>query len=338
MKVLLTGASGFVGSHILDVLRARNLPAAILLRPTSSKRFIQPHLPCVEVRLGSITEPSSLPPALTGITHVIHCAGCTSAQPVSHFYEINQHGTRNLIEAVNAPQSSVQRVVHISSLAAAGPALPSCPAREQDPPRPVSEYGKSKLAGELEVRDHCRAQFVILRPPVVYGPRDAEFLRLFKAVKAHLRPLPSGRQALSMVFVKDLAQAVVACLDHPAAAGKTYFVATPEVASARTMAQEIAAQTNVWTLPLPLPAAFLWLACFAQEMASRLTGKANVLSLQKFAELRAPGWVCDPALLRREIGCECTTTLQKGIAETLGGIGGRNGFERPSTNPPCPPS
>ena len=110
---------------------------------------------------------------------------------------------------------------------------------------------------------------------------------------------------------------MVACLDHPAAAGKTYFVAAPEVATARMMAEEIAAQMGVWTLPLPLPAALLWLACFAQEMASRLTGKANVLSLQKFAELRAPGWVCDPALLRRETGCECATTLKEGIAETL---------------------
>jgi nucleoside-diphosphate-sugar epimerase len=81
-----------------------------------------------------------------------------------------------------------------------------------NPPRPVSEYGKSKLAGELEVRNHCRAEHVILRPPAVYGPRDAEFLRLFLAVKSHLLPKPSGAQALSLVFVQDLAEAVVTCL------------------------------------------------------------------------------------------------------------------------------
>ena len=94
--------------------------------------------------------------------------------------------------------------------------------------------------------------------------------------------------------MRDLAEAVVTCLDHPAAAGKTYFVAAREVVTARSMAEEIAAQMNVWTLPLPLPTALLWPMCLAQEMASRLTGKPNVLSLQKFAELRAPGWVCDP--------------------------------------------
>ena len=168
------------------------------------------------------------------------------------------------------------------------------PRARQDPPQPVSEYGKSKLAGELEVRNHCRAEYVILRPPAVYGPRDAEFLRLFQAVKSHLLPKPGGAQALSLVFVRDLAEAVVTCLTHPAAAGKTYFVAAREVVTARSMAEEIAAQMNVWTLPLPLPTALLWPMCLAQELASRLTGKPNVLSLQKFAELRAPGWVCDP--------------------------------------------
>jgi nucleoside-diphosphate-sugar epimerase len=317
LKTLLTGASGFVGSHILDSLRRRGLATALLLRPTSHQRFITPHLPDVELRSGSIGDPESLRQAMAGITHVIHCAGATKASRVSGFYEVNQVGTRNVVSAINGQAGQVQRVVHISSLAAAGPALPEKPAREEDVPRPVSEYGKSKLAGELEVRDHCRAEYVILRPPAVYGPRDAEFLRLFRAVKSHLLPGLSGEQALSMVFVRDLAEAAVNCLSHPAAAGKTYFVAGREVVTARAMAEEIAAQMGVWTLPLPLPTALLWPICLAQELMSRLTGKPNVLSLQKFAELRAPGWVCDSARLERETGCACPTTLRGGVAETL---------------------
>jgi nucleoside-diphosphate-sugar epimerase len=114
-----------------------------------------------------------------------------------------------------------------------------------------------------------------------------------------------------------LAEAVVTCLDHPAAAGKTYFVAGREVVTARRMAEEVAAQMNVWTLPLPVPLALVWLMCLAQEIRTRLTGKPNVLSIQKFAELRAPGWVCDPTLLERDTGCVCPTTLKTGVAETL---------------------
>ena len=314
---MLTGASGFVGSHILDSLRGRGLATALLLRPGSSHRFIAPHLSDIELRTGSIEDAESLQRAMAGITHVIHCAGATRASRIAGFYEANQIGTRNVVNAVNCQQGRIQRLIHISSLAAAGPAQPENPAREQDPPQPVSEYGKSKLAGELEVRNHCRAEHVILRPPAVYGPRDAEFLRLFQATKNHLLAKLGGGQALSLVFVKDLAAAVVTCLDHPAAAGKTYFVAAREIVTARRMAEEVAAQMKVWTVPLPVPLALLWLMCLAQEIRSRATGKANVLSLQKFAELRAPGWVCDPTLLEREIGYACPTTLKTGVAETL---------------------
>jgi nucleoside-diphosphate-sugar epimerase len=317
LKVLLTGASGFVGSHVLDNLRSRGIPTAVLLRSGSNARFIEAHLSSIEVCTGSISDPPSLRRAMTGVTHIIHCAGATKARRNSEFYEINQAGTRNVVEAANAVPGGLQRLLHVSSLAAAGPSSPAKPRREDDPPQPVSAYGKSKLAGELEVRNHCRAPFVILRPPGVYGPRDGGFLRLFQAVQRHLEPRPSARQELSLVFVEDLARGIVACLDHPAVARKTYFVASPEVVTARRLAGEIAAQMGVWTLPLPLPAAVLWPLCLAQEVMTRLTGKASVLSLQKFAELRAQGWVCDPALLQRDVGCECTTTLAAGIAETL---------------------
>ena len=166
------------------------------------------------------------------------------------------------------------------------PALPppARPWRTNPPARetlrgPVSEYGKSKLAGEVEVRDHVRADYVIVRPPAVYGPRDAEFLRLFKAVKGHLAPKP-GCQPLSLVYAPDLAEAVVGFLEHPAAARKIYYVAAREVVTARQMAAEIVEQMKVWAVPLPLPTPLLLPVCLAQELWSRLTGKPNVLSLQ----------------------------------------------------------
>ena len=289
----------------------------LLLRPASNRQFIASHLPDDELRSGSIGDPESLRQAMMGITHVIHCAGVTKAVRLDGFYDANQTGTHNVVAAINEKAGQVERIVHISSIAAAGPAVPEKPAREEDLPQPISEYGRSKLAGELEVRDHCRANYVILRPPPVYGPRDVEFLRLFRAVKRHLRPSVGGAKALSVVFVKDLAEAVVTCLTHAAAAGRTYFVAAREVVTARTLATEVASQMNVWTMPLPLPTALLWPICLAQELTSRLTGKPNLLNLQKYAELRAPGWVCAPTRLERETGCACVTPLKAGISETL---------------------
>ena len=293
------------------------MPTAVLLRPTSSRRFINPHLDHVELRPGSISDPESLRQAMVDITHVIHCAGVTKSGRIGGFYDTNQVGTRNVVSAVNGQAGRVRRVLHISSQAAGGPGLREKPACEEDVPQPVSEYGKSKLAGELEVKNHCHADYTILRPPTVYGPRDVEFLRLFRAVKSHLLPDLLGAKALSLVFVRDLAEAVVTCLTHPAAVGKTYFVAAREIVTGRSIAAEVAAQMKVWTLPLPLPLPLLWPLCLAQDLASRLTGTPNILSLQKLAELRAPEWVCAPARLERETGCTCPTTLNRGIAETL---------------------
>jgi len=313
--VLLTGANGFVGSHILDCLIARRIPVRLLLRSGSSRQFIETRLSDVEVSIGSILEPESLRPAVHGVSHVIHCAGATKAVRASDLFQVNQIGTRNVIEALNAEKSAVPRLVHLSSLAAAGPATPHRPRREEDPPQPISAYGQSKLAAEQEILNHWRAQHVILRPPAVYGPRDRDFLRLFKAVKSHL--LPAGRQVLSLAFVRDLSEVVVSCLDHPAVAGRTFFVAGPEAVSTRRMAQEIATQMGVRTLPLPLPKALLWLVCLAQEVGSRLTGKPSILSLQKWPELRACHWMCDPSRLEREVGLRCSTTLATGVQETL---------------------
>ena len=282
MKVLLTGANGFVGSHILDRLLAHQTAVAVLLRPSSDRKFISGQLTKVEVRTGSIDQPASLDAALEGVTHVIHCAGATKALNADGFFAVNQLGTRNLVEAVNRRGAQIQRFVHISSLAAAGPATLDKPKREADPTAPVSDYGRSKLAAEREVIERCKVDWTIIRPPAVYGPRDAEFLRLFKAVKSHVLPrFGGGRQQLTLVFVEDLAAAIVAALTHPNAGREIFFAGSPEVVTAAELAQCIAAESGRWTIPLPLPNAVLWLACQWAELGTRLTKKANVLNAQK---------------------------------------------------------
>jgi nucleoside-diphosphate-sugar epimerase len=318
MKVLLTGANGFVGSHVLDRLLAQNLPVVVLLRPSSDCRFIAGQLARVEVRPGALDQPAALDAALEGITHVIHCAGATKALNPDGFYAANQLGTRNVVAAVNRRGGQIQRLVHISSLAAAGPALADKPRRESDPPRPVSDYGRSKLAAEREVIEGCRVDWTILRPPAVYGPRDAEFLRLFKAVQLHLAPrFGKGLQPLSLVYVKDLAAAIVAAARHSNAVRETFFVTSAEVVTSAELAHVIAEVSGRWTLPLPLPRAVLWLACQWAEMLARCTKRPSVLSAQKWAELKAPGWVCDGSRFRGEVGYECRTLLRAGAAETL---------------------
>src|SRR5688572_10443409 len=143
MRVLLTGANGFVGSHILDVLVERQIPVVALLRSSSNRGFIAEQLDKIEVRSGGIDDPGSLDTALAGVTHVIHCAGATKALSALDFFAVNHGGTRNLIAAVNRRGMQIQRLVHVSSLAAAGPATSDRPKSESDESRPVSDYGRS---------------------------------------------------------------------------------------------------------------------------------------------------------------------------------------------------
>lgn len=318
MKVLLTGASGFVGSHILDLLVERGIPAAILIRPASSRRFIEPRLSRVDVRVGSISEPVSLPAALEGITHVIHCAGCTKAIGSAEYYRINRDGTRNLVDAVNRRQNEIQRFILISSLAASHPARAAAPAREDEKPAPVTEYGRSKLAGELVVREHAGVPFAILRPAAVYGPRDGDFLLMFKAARARWVPaFGGGLQQLSLVYVEDVARAVIACLDRLPIENRVFNVAHREVFTAHELTAEIGRQLGVDTVQVPLPLPLLWPVCLTGEVIARIRGQPSIVNLQKYPELTAPGWVCDSRRLREELGIEPATGLRNGVASTL---------------------
>ena len=318
MKVLLTGASGFVGSHILDLLVAQNIPTAILLRSTSRHRFIEAHLPRVDVRVGSVSEPASLPAALAGITHVIHCAGCTKAIGSSEYYRINRDGARNLIEAVNRYQSEIRQFILISSLAASHPACDDAPAREDDEPAPVTEYWRSKLAGERVLQEHAQVPYTILRPAAVYGPRDGDFLLMFKAARARWVPsFGGGRQQLSLVYVEDVAQAVLACLKGPAPENRLYNVAHAEVLTAHALTAEIGRQLGINTIQFPLPTPLLWPVCLVGEAITRISGRPSIVNLQKYPELAAPGWVCDNRRLYDALHYEPATGLQEGLAKTL---------------------
>ena len=196
--------------------------------------------------------------------------------------------------------------------------MPDRPAREEDPPAPVSAYGRSKLAGETEVTRGCRVPFVVLRPSAVYGPRDAAFLEPFKMARVHLQVrFLGGLRALSLVYVTDLAEVVVALLNHPAVVGRTYHVAAAGAVTPGQVAAEISSRMKVRTLTLPLPVPCLWPLCLALDLYSRLTGKPQLLSLHKYPEFGVRGWVCDASRLERETSLTCPTRLEEGVARTL---------------------
>jgi len=317
MRVLITGANGFVGSHILDVLREAGAGVRIILRRTSNTRFIQDHLPHVQVHYASLDDPAALQEAMRDTDCVVHCAGKTKVLRLEEYYEANQRGTRSVVDAANQHRGSLRHLIHISSRAVSGPSAPGNPSREDAPPAPISEYGKSKQLGELEVTGGCQVPYTILRPSAVYGPRDADFLHAFRAVRMRLMPLfDGGRQEINLVYARDVAGAVLRVMGDPRAFGNIYNVASPRRSTTREFLEEIARQMHVRPVPVHLPSAALYPVCLAQEIASRLTGRPGILSRQRFCELRAAGWACSVERIRHDFGFVADTPLSEGVRQT----------------------
>lgn len=318
MKVLLTGANGFVGSHLLERLLEAGLATRLLLRPSSDLRFIEDHLPRVEVERGGLDDPHTLRRAVAGVTHVLHCAGATKALTPEGLLAVNEAGTRHLVDAVNGHSGTVKRLVVLSSLAAAGPGTREHPRREDDPPEPVSQYGRSKLAGEQAVQTACRTEYVLLRPTGVYGPRDLEFLRLFKAARAGVTPLfGGGRQQLSLVFAPDLAEVAVRSLTSPLPPQPAVNVAAPEIVTSGELARAVAQACGARCVTVPVPLAALSVICALASGWARLSGRATILAHGKDRELQAAGWVADTTRLEGWLGPVCQTTLASGLATTF---------------------
>lgn len=318
MRVLLTGGNGFIGSHILDCLRAEDHRVRLLLRKTSDTAFIEEHLPEVEVHYGSLLDADSLTEAAAGVECIIHCAGKTKAIDPEDYYRVNRDGTAHMVEAANRHRPAVRQFIHISSRAVNGPATAEDPAHEDDEPAPLSDYGRSKMEAEREVTDGCEVPWTVLRPSGVYGPRDTDFLGAFRAIRRHILPLfDGGNQSLNLVYGRDVAAATMRCLGEQKARNRIYNVASPRIYTTRDFLQDIAEVMGEWTLEVRMPSAALYPICLLHEWASHLTGRACILNRQKYKELRAPGWACSVERIREDLDFVCPTPLEEGIRATL---------------------
>lgn len=164
----------------------------------------------------------------------------------------------------------------------------------------------------------CKIPWTLLRPAAVYGPRDLDFLSTFRAAKRHVIPvIGGGTKRFSLIYVRDVAEAVCACLGRAEALGQVYHLAAEPPCTSVELFGEIKTQLDVRAIRLPIPAAFLHLLCITHELASRITGRPNILSGDKWAELRAPGWECAVQAIREDIGFTASTPLPEGIRQTI---------------------
>lgn len=309
--VLVTGGTGFVGSHLVEHLARARVPVRCVTRATSNTQWLPPSVQRIPALL---TDATAMREALQGVGHVYHLAAATSSVDDAGYQRSNISLTEALLSAVRDSAPSA-RVVLCSTLAAGGPALDGRPLTEDDPPRPIGPYGTTKLAAERLVAgsglDH-----VIVRPPAVYGPRDRDILEVFRFARFGLVPsfAPPG-QLLSLVHVRDLAEGMhlAAVRGRP---GQLYYVADgpPHSWGAIVDAMGAAVQRRVRFVRLPLAVGAV--AARASCTVARLTAAKPLLTSERVRNMAQAAWICDDGKARRELGYAPSIGLHEGMTET----------------------
>jgi len=309
MKVLVTGATGFIGSHLCEELIKRGYSVTCLVRETSNLSWIED----LDLKLvkGDCTDRESLLNALHDFDYVLHLAGLTKSGSDDAFFSINTTGTANLIEAVAEKNPQLKRFVYMSSLSAVGPSKNGTPVDEHAQPSPVSSYGKSKLEGEkaiLKYKDTIPV--TILRPAAVYGPRDKDFLVLFKMVKKGIFP-DWGKSYYSFLYIDDLIQGIILCAESKGAEGKTYFLSENTFHSNEEVMIVISSALNTKARRLRIPKFVIPFCSFIGEKTN-----AEIINKDKMKEFSHLNWTCDARKVKEEIGFLPRVVIRDGMKWT----------------------
>ncbi len=312
-KVLVTGGSGFIGSHLVGALLARGYETACLLRRDVGRTTLRGRE--IRVFTGNLGDPAGLERAVRGVDAICHLAGNTRGPK---FWAANALGTANLVGAVSRANPELKRFVFISSLAAQGPGPIGLGLTESDPANPVSAYGRSKLAAEKSLSGLPPGTGVtILRPPVVYGPGDDSPLALIKSIQRGFLPLVCGpEKKFSLLYAADLVRTVTACLERPRAEG-TFLLSDGGAYTLKEMGEAIGRILKARYRAVPIPGTLFASAALAAEGWSLLSGKRQIFGWDKFLEISGSNWEVDCAPARERLGFAPEYDLNRGFAETL---------------------
>jgi len=316
LRALVTGANGFIGSHLVEALVARGDEVRALLRPTSDRRWLE-GLDYAAV-IGDLDDTSALEAAAAGVDVVYHVAGVTKARDDRDFMRVNARGTANVAAACSA-QETPPRLVYVSSQAAAGPCGSGAGAsREDEECLPITDYGQSKLDGERALAEYAaKLPYVILRPSAIYGPRDAEMFLFFKFLSHGVEPA-FGRAAryVSLCYISDIVAALLLASEVDRARGQTYFVAHDEVWDWHRLSQAAAAALGVKARRVRMPEAVLFGAATIAELTAAVRGRAATLNRQKARDLVQRRWVCDISKAKDELGFAPAVGFEAGARRT----------------------
>ncbi len=322
MKILITGASGFIGSFIVEEALRRGFDTWAAVRKSSSKEYLQDgRINFIELNLSSKAQ---LVEQLRthAFDYVVHAAGVTKCLNKADFHRINTEGTKNLIDAILELQMPLKRFVFVSSLSIFGAIKERQPyeeIRETDTPQPNTEYGRSKLAAEQYLESlEARVPYIILRPTGVYGPREKDYYMMAKTISQHSDfAVGYKRQDITFVYVSDVVQAVFLALEK-GQKGRKYFLSDGQVYQSTTFSDLIHEELGrPWWIRITAPVWVLRIVTFVGEYVGRFTGKVTALNNDKYHILKQRNWRCDIEPAIRELGYHPEVDLKEGVRRSI---------------------
>ena len=325
-KILITGASGFIGSFIVEEALARGMEVWAGVRKSSSRRYLQnERIHFIDLNLDSKEQ---LKQQLSSHTfdYIVHAAGVTKCINKADFFRVNTEGTHHLVDALIELQMPLEHFVFISSLSVFGAIRekqPYEPIRDTDTPQPNTAYGQSKLEAEKVIKKRSTPfPYTILRPTGVYGPRERDYFLMAKSIKGHSDfSVGYQQQDITFVYVKDVVQAVFLALHTPHSTLHTprcYFLSDGEVYQSSTFSDLIIKEMgNPWCLRIKAPIWVLRVVTFFGEWIGRLTGKISALNNDKYHILKQRNWQCDIQPAIDELGYKPQYNLERGVKETI---------------------
>lgn len=328
LRLLVTGASGFIGSFMVEKALEKGFEVWAGVRSSSSRAWLQDerihfveldyaHIDHLRQQLSDFQREQN-----GGWDYIIHCAGATKCPNKEVFYQTNFVGTRNFIDALIHQRMVPRQFIFLSSLGAWGPQherMPHSPICADDEPAPNTAYGVSKLCVENYLQDAPgRFPWVIFRPTGVYGPREKDYFLMVKGIKRGFDfALGYKHQDITFIYVRDLVKAVFLAIDK-GVTGRAYFISDGDVHSS-TDFSELVRQNLGRRFVLRITAP-LWLgriACSVGSLYSRLSGRAVTLNNDKYRILSQRNWICDTRPLEEELGFHADYPLDRGVAETI---------------------
>lgn len=329
-KVLITGASGFIGSRLRDELLAAGSDVVAIRRPGSppSERGRSVEADYAEAadleRIMAAEQPD----------YVLHVAGVTKGSSYEDFRSGNVMPTRNLLAALRTQHPSVKRFVLVSSLTSYGPSATSVPHREENPPRPIEHYGRSKLEAERVVEDEAGGvPWTILRPSGVYGPGDVDYFNLFQSAMLGWNVYFGNRDRLmSIIYVDDCVRGILEGAQHASSINKGYFLTSDEQVTWEQFQSEVVRIVGRSTRTLDLPELLVSVAALGGELATRFDKKPRLLNLQKAKMGAQQAWTCVGDAASRDFGFRAEIGLTEGIGLTHDWYEANDRYRSPGAN------